>query len=111
MEAPATAMRAATSTTVAAAPMLGESWCSHTNQADGSDSCKKSVQQGGFPHIDTLHLTTVSCPGGQTAFTNLILLGLFLWQESCPGFGALKKPRQSLTQIVRRNVPACFPSE
>jgi hypothetical protein len=45
------------------AAMLGKSGCRGTNQAGRSDSCEKSVQQGGFPHVITLHPNGGWLPG------------------------------------------------
>src|ERR1700733_14953843 len=49
-------------TAVAATTVLGKSDRRRANQGDRSDSGKKSVEKGGFPHVIPLHPTVVGCP-------------------------------------------------
>jgi hypothetical protein len=68
MEATPTAVETAAATSVTA--MLGKSGHGRANENEGSDTCEKSLQQGGFGHISSLHRTADGCPGGQTASAN-----------------------------------------
>jgi hypothetical protein len=51
-----------TTTAVAVTTVLGKSGRRRANQGDRSDSGKKSVEKGGFPHVIPLHPTVVGCP-------------------------------------------------
>ena len=62
-----TSSSAATSSVTA---VLGKSGDGCANENEGSDTCQKSLQQGGFRHNRSLHRTAVLCPGGQPASAN-----------------------------------------
>jgi hypothetical protein len=66
--AAATAVEAASTTTVTA--VLGKNRLGCANQGKGSKSCESNFEQGGFPHLSSLHGQAAGCPGGQTASTD-----------------------------------------
>jgi hypothetical protein len=65
----ASAMKTTTATASVAATMLGKSRHGQAHEGQRCDSSKKSVLQGGFPHISTSHQNwRFNCPSGRTAF-------------------------------------------
>src|ERR1700722_13711477 len=73
METAATATAVETSTTSAAvtSAMLSEHGHWQANERERSKRCKKSLEQGGFPHMNTPPpKPAVDNPGGQTACIN-----------------------------------------
>lgn len=54
-----------TTATVSATPVLGKRRSRQANQCEGSDTCEKSVQQGGLPHVSVLHPNHGSAAGRQ----------------------------------------------
>jgi hypothetical protein len=65
---------AATASTTVAAPMLGEQGQRQANECERSETCKKGLEQGGFPHIGILSTeTTAGCPGGRNRLNSSYL--------------------------------------
>jgi hypothetical protein len=65
----ASAMKTTTATATVTATMLGKSRHGQAHEGQRCDSSKKSVLQGGFPHISTSHQNwRFNCPSGRTAF-------------------------------------------
>jgi hypothetical protein len=61
---------AAASATVTAA-VLGKGGHGGANECERSETCEKSLQQGGFPHINNLYRPAVLLPReGKPPFTN-----------------------------------------
>jgi hypothetical protein len=60
-----TSVRTSASTTVSTTAMLSKSRGWQANQCEGSDTCKKGVQQGGLPHVNILHPNHGSAAGRQ----------------------------------------------
>jgi hypothetical protein len=87
MEATTAAAVRTTTTTAAVATttaMLSKSGRWEAHKGERSDSGKKNVEKGGFPHVSTLHPNTVGGPGGQP-------LSLLYW--SLVLSGKLPQPR------------------
>jgi hypothetical protein len=58
-----TAVETSTAATTVTAAMLGESGDRQANESKRNDHCKKSFEQGGFPHISSLHRNGGWVPG------------------------------------------------
>jgi hypothetical protein len=53
-----------TTATMSTTAVLGKRRSRQANQCEGSDTCEKSVPQGGLPHVSVLHPTMGRLPGG-----------------------------------------------
>src|SRR5208337_766198 len=86
--ASASAVKTTTASPTVTTPMLGNNGCRGTNQAGRGDSGENSLQQGGFPHVITLHpKRRLSARGGQTASLNLTLLEAHPSTKGCSAAG------------------------
>jgi hypothetical protein len=65
--ATAAAVETSASSTAVAAP-LGESGRGCANDDERSNPCKKSFEQGGIPHFNSLHLTAASAQAGKPLY-------------------------------------------
>jgi hypothetical protein len=80
---PATTMKTAAATAVAAT--LGERRTGRANQSERRDRGKESLQQGGFPHINTLHPNGGGLPGRANRLQiSYALSGRCFQGRSCP---------------------------
>jgi hypothetical protein len=80
------------------AAVLGKGGHGGANECERSETCEKSLQQGGFPHVKNLHRTAVPLPGRANRLLLILpLIGVSFQARSCQMGREIRACRHTLS--------------